>query len=160
WAAAAGGGQAPIDLGAASYRELDDVRAHARELGLPWWTVSPFGLDEELLGGGGRTVPASAVEGYRGDVEKAVADLRGWLASGHRVVVSPPAHGPAQRMVEVLAEHDVAARLVEPDDDVSLATGLVTVTCSTLAHGFVDDGLGLALVTGDDLSGQRGATRD
>ena len=27
WAAAAGGGKAPIDLGAASYRELDDVRA-------------------------------------------------------------------------------------------------------------------------------------
>ena len=51
WAAAAGGGKAPIDLGAASYRELDDVRAHARELGLPWWTVSPFGLDDELLRG-------------------------------------------------------------------------------------------------------------
>ncbi|MBV9830085.1 MAG: transcription-repair coupling factor, partial [Marmoricola sp.] len=29
WAAAAGGGEAPIDLGAASYRELGDVRAHA-----------------------------------------------------------------------------------------------------------------------------------
>ncbi len=160
WAAAAGGGQAPIDLGAASYRELDDVRAHAREIGLPWWTVSPFGLDDELLGGEGRTVAASAVEGYRGDFERAVTDLRGWLAAGHRVVVSHPGHGPAQRMVEVLAEHDVAARLVEPDADVPLETGIVTVTCATLAHGFVDDDLGLALVTGDDLSGQRGATRD
>ena len=63
-------------------------------------------------------------------------------------------------MVEVLAEHDVAARLVEPDADVPPETGIVTVTCATLAHGFVDDDLGLALVTGDDLSGQRGATRD
>ncbi len=160
WAAAAGGGQAPIDLGAASYRELDDVRAHAREVGLAWWTVSPFGLDDELLGGESRNVAASAVEGYRGDVERAVTDLRGWLAAGHRVVVSHPGHGPAQRMVEVLAEHDVAARLVEPDADVPLEAGIVTVTCATLAHGFVDDGLGLALVTGDDLSGQRGATRD
>ncbi|MFZ2016944.1 MAG: transcription-repair coupling factor [Nocardioides sp.] len=160
WAAAAGGGQAPIDLGAASYRELDDVRAHAREVGLAWWTVSPFGLDDELLGGESRNVAASAVEGYRGDVERAVTDLRGWLAAGHRVVVSHPGHGPAKRMVEVLAEHDVAARLVEPDADVPLEAGIVTVTCATLAHGFVDDGLGLALVTGDDLSGQRGATRD
>ncbi len=50
WAAAAGGGTAPIDLGAASYRELDDVLAHARELGRSWWTVSPFGLDEEITG--------------------------------------------------------------------------------------------------------------
>ena len=31
WAAAAGGGQAPIDLQAASYRELADVRSHALE---------------------------------------------------------------------------------------------------------------------------------
>ena len=56
WAAAAGGGTAPIDLGAASYRELDDVRAHARELGMPWWTVSPFGLDAELTEGAARGV--------------------------------------------------------------------------------------------------------
>ncbi|MGC4110271.1 MAG: transcription-repair coupling factor [Nocardioides sp.] len=159
WAAAAGGGTAPIDLGAASYHELDDVLAHTRDLGRPWWTVSPFGLDDELLDGSGRTVAASPVEGYRGDIERAVADLRGWLADGHRVVVVHPAHGPAQRMVEVLAEHDVAARLVEPDD-LTLERGLVTVTCGALAHGFVADAAGLVLLTGDDLSGQRGATRD
>ncbi|HEX3931475.1 MAG TPA: transcription-repair coupling factor [Nocardioides sp.] len=159
WAAAAGGGVAPIDLGAASYRELDDVLAHARELGIPWWTVSPFGLDEELLDGAGRTVGAVPVEGYRGDVERAVSDVRGWLAEGRRVVVVHPAHGPAQRMVEVLAEHDVAARLVEPDD-LTLDPAVVTVTCGALAHGFVAAGVGLVVLTGDDLSGQRGATRD
>ncbi len=162
WAAAAGGGTAPIDLGAASYRELDDVTAHARELGQPWWTVSPFGLDEELLASGdrtGRTVAASPVEGYRGDVERLVGDLQGWLGDGHRVLVVHPGHGPAQRMVEILAEHDVAARLVEPGD-VSLDRGVVTVTTGTLAHGFVADGLGLVLLTGEDLAGQRGPTRD
>jgi transcription-repair coupling factor (superfamily II helicase) len=163
WAAAAGGGTAPIDLGAASYRELDDVLAHARELGRSWWTVSPFGLDEELVGGadgGGRTVAATPVDGYRGDIERAVADLRGWLSDGARVIVTHPGHGPAQRMVEVLAEHDVPARLVEPDSDVEPEPHVVTVTCSTLTHGFVADGLGLVLLTGDDLAGQRGATRD
>jgi transcription-repair coupling factor (superfamily II helicase) len=157
WAAAAGGGTAPIDLGAASYRELDDVLAHTRELGRPWWTVSPFGLDEEL-GSGGRSVAATPVDGYRGDLERAVADLRGWLADGARVVVTHPGHGPAERMVEVLAEHDVPARLVEPDADVEPEPHVVTVTCATFAHGFVADGL--VLLTGDDLSGQRGATRD
>jgi transcription-repair coupling factor (superfamily II helicase) len=160
WAAAAGGGTAPIDLGAASYRDLDDVLAHARERGLSWWTVSPFGLDEELVGEGGRTVAASPVDGYRGDIERAVADLRGWLSDGARVVVTHPGHGPAERMVEVLAEHDVPARLVEPGSDVEPEPHVVTVTCATLRHGFVADGLGLVLLTGDDLSGQRGATRD
>ena len=44
WAAAAGGGQAPVDLGAAAYRTLGDVRTHALARGLRWWSVSPFGL--------------------------------------------------------------------------------------------------------------------
>ncbi len=160
WAAAAGGGTAPIDLGAASYRELDDVRAHTRELGMPWWTVSPFGLDAELTEGAAQGVGAEPIEGYRGDLERAVADIRGWLAAGHRVVVVHPGHGPAQRMVEVLADHDVAARLVEPDDDAPLEPGLVTVTTATLAHGFVDASVGLVLLTGDDVSGQRSSGRD
>ncbi len=160
WAAAAGGGTAPIDLGAASYRDLDDVRAHSRELGMPWWTVSPFGLDAETSEGAAQGVGAVPIEGYRGDLERAVADLRGWLADGLRVVVVHPGHGPAQRMVEVLGDHDVAARLVEPDDDSPLEPGLVTVTTATLAHGFVDRAVGLVLVTGDDLSGQRSTTRD
>jgi transcription-repair coupling factor (superfamily II helicase) len=162
WAAAAGGGTAPIDLGAASYRDLDDVTAHTRELGRPWWTVSPFGLDAELLAAddrAGRVVAATPIDGYRGDVERAVADLRGWLADGYRVLVVHPAHGPAQRMVEVLGEHDVAARLQAPDRVVPEA-GVVTVATGTLAHGFVADGLGIVLVTGEDLAGQRGATRD
>ena len=160
WAAAAGGGTAPIDLGAASYRKLDDVRAHSRELGMPWWTVSPFGLDSELTEGAAHGVGAVPIEGYRGDLGRAVADIRGWLADGHRVVVVHPGHGPAQRMVEVLGDHDVAARLVEPDDHGALEPGLVTVTTATLAHGFVDASVGLVLLTGDDLSGQRSATRD
>jgi transcription-repair coupling factor (superfamily II helicase) len=160
WAAAAGGGTAPIDLGAASYRDLDDVRDHSRGLGSPWWTISPFGLDDELHDRATLTLAAGPVEGYRGDLERAVADLRGWLVDGHRVLVVHLGHGPAQRMVEVLGEHDVAARLVEPGDDAPLDAGIVSVTTGTLSHGFVDAAHGLVLVTGDDLSGQRAATRD
>src|SRR4051812_39969996 len=44
WAAAAVGGQAPIDVGAAAFKTLADVRSHAATLKQPWWTVSPFGL--------------------------------------------------------------------------------------------------------------------
>ncbi|MGW0505272.1 transcription-repair coupling factor [Micromonospora sp. NPDC003241] len=48
WAAAAVGGQAPIDLGAAAFRTLADVRATAATLRRPWWTLSPFGLADDL----------------------------------------------------------------------------------------------------------------
>nr|WP_183341692.1 transcription-repair coupling factor [Microlunatus antarcticus] len=42
WAAAAGGGKAPIDLGESSYRPLAEVRSAALARGLSWWTLSPF----------------------------------------------------------------------------------------------------------------------
>src|SRR3546814_16061257 len=46
WAAAASGGVAPIDLGAASYKSLGEVREHTIGRGLAWWSISPFGLDD------------------------------------------------------------------------------------------------------------------
>src|SRR5690606_18885127 len=45
WAAAASGGAAPIDLGAASYREMGEVREHSLARGLAWWSISPFGIE-------------------------------------------------------------------------------------------------------------------
>ncbi|HEY2551809.1 MAG TPA: transcription-repair coupling factor [Streptosporangiaceae bacterium] len=42
WVNAAAGGQVPIDLGAAAFRPVEEVRAAAAGLGVSWWTVSPF----------------------------------------------------------------------------------------------------------------------
>ena len=49
------------------------------------------------------------VETYRGDTERAVAQLGGWVADEWRVVVVTEGHGLAKRVVELLGEHDVAA---------------------------------------------------
>jgi transcription-repair coupling factor (superfamily II helicase) len=171
WAAAASGGEAPIDLGAASYRALGDVRAHALAAGQSWWTVSPFGLadDAESLvpdlddtDGSGvptRTLPMQGADAYRGDVDRAFADLARWRSEGYRAVVVHPGHGPAQRTVEALGERDVAARLVDVLDEAP-TTDVVTVACGSLTHGFVDDANKLVLLTGEDISGQRASTRD
>ena len=192
WAAAASGGSAPIDLGAASYRTLADVREHSLEGGRPWWTVSPFGLDPGAGGDGEqvvrdetgqvvhvdvdvtvgavatRALAAGPVEAYRGDVDRAMKDLDRWRSDGYRVVVVHPGHGPAQRMVEALAEAEVPARLVEPVSTGSTTgggedlwqVGVVTVTCGALTQGFVDETHRLVLLTGEDVSGQRTSTRD
>ncbi len=169
WAAAASGGESPIDLGAASYRALGDVRAHALAAGQSWWTVSPFGLaddtealladDERHAGVPTRTLPMQAADAYRGDVDRAFADLARWRAEGFRTVVVHPGHGPAQRTVEALGERDVAARLVDLLEDAP-ATDVVTVACGALTHGFVDETNRLVLLTGEDISGQRASTRD
>jgi transcription-repair coupling factor (superfamily II helicase) len=77
WATAAVGGAAPVDLGAAAYRTLVDVREHAGSLGLPWWTVSPFTADEDLEDDA-VVLAAQPPPAYRGEVERAIADLRDW----------------------------------------------------------------------------------
>jgi transcription-repair coupling factor (superfamily II helicase) len=181
WAAAAGGGQAPIDLGAASYRTLADVRALSLAQGKPWWSVSPFGLDPdaspeqplrdvlgEIVSSGvdveagaveSRAVAVRSVDAYRGDMERAITDIKAWLHDNSRVVLVHEGHGPAQRLVEVLREHDVPVRYTESLDG-EPERGLVHVTTATLEHGFVDEDLCLAVLTGDDLTGQRASTKD
>ena len=155
WAAAAGGGTAPIDLGAASYREIGDVREHALARDTPWWTVSPFGLDDETSDV--RDLAARPVDPYRGDVERAVADVESWRKDGYRVVVVFPGHGPAQRLVETMAEHDVPARFTE---EARGDSAVVEVTCGVLHHGFVAEARRLVVVAGDDISAQGASTRD
>ncbi|MGH3367371.1 MAG: transcription-repair coupling factor [Nocardioidaceae bacterium] len=201
WAVAAGGGKAPVDLAAAAYHSIGDVRTQALARGLAWWSTSPFGLDPDaqlavpVRTGPAGTPPAAAqsagippahteendrlsvdvdldagnvvtrsldigqAESYRGDTERAIADVRSWLKDGHRVVLVSEGHGPAQRLVEVLGEHDVPARLdeqllTEPTPDV------VHVTQGSLAHGFVARTVALAVLTGEDLAGQRASTKD
>ncbi|HET9650522.1 MAG TPA: transcription-repair coupling factor [Microlunatus sp.] len=54
WAAAAGGGKAPIDLGASAYQPLADVRRIALDHGLGWWTLSPFSAGPDGAGAPGQ----------------------------------------------------------------------------------------------------------
>ncbi len=91
-----------------------------------------------------------------------MVDIQRWLSDGWRVAVLHPGLGPAKRMVEVLGEHDVAARLVEHEqgDLLDHRDGVVVVTTGGLQHGLVHEGLRLAILTGDDLSGQKASTRD
>ncbi|MGZ4597314.1 MAG: transcription-repair coupling factor, partial [Actinomycetes bacterium] len=164
WANAAAGAATPIDLGAAAYRSLADVRALASAGGVPWWTFSPFVLDDpdaeradEASGVVAQTsvVGARAIDGYRGDTARALADIKGWTGDGWRIVLVTEGHGPAERMVEVLRGEDVAARL-DPTIDVAPEVSVVHVTCGGLERGFVSDGLRLAVLTETDLLGQVG----
>jgi transcription-repair coupling factor (superfamily II helicase) len=166
WAAAASGGESPIDLGAASLRTLDDVRAATLAQDKAWWSIGPFGLgaDESgetgglLTGAAAVEVDAHAVEPYRGDVEKAVADIRGQLRT-HAVVVVHQGHGPAHRIVEVLGDHDVPARYVEEIRSApEPGEGVVLVAQGCLDLGLTTDRL--VLLTGEDISGQAASTRD
>ncbi|MFJ1587493.1 transcription-repair coupling factor [Streptomyces sp. NPDC088197] len=159
WAASAGGGEAPIDLGAASLWSIADVRDRARELGVPWWSVSPFAADEaDDLAADTLKLGMHAPELYRGDTARALADTKGWLADGWRTVYVTEGQGPAARVVEVLGGEGIAARLdIELAD---LAASVVHVATGSIEHGFIDPALKLAVLTETDLSGQRSSTKD
>ncbi|MFE9647028.1 transcription-repair coupling factor [Streptomyces sp. NPDC006365] len=150
-------GEAPIDVGAASLWSIADVRDRARELGMMWWSVSPFAADEE---GDADTLKLGmhAPEAYRGDTARALADTKGWLADGWRAVFVTEGHGPAARTVEVLGGEGIAARL--ESDLGGLAPSVVQVACGSIEYGFVDTALKLAVLTETDLTGQRAAGKE
>ena len=174
WANAAAGNAVPIDLqgvlGTASFWTLADLRAHAQEIGMPWWDLGPFVADEELaeamsLEDGDRAplVNTGLEEAprYRGSTPEAVADLRGWVEDGWRVVVVTEGPGLARRVAEVLAGENVPARL---DADLTdLTEGVVHLTSGSVGSGFLAPAGKFALVTETDLTGtpgQGGSTKD
>ncbi|MBW9210790.1 transcription-repair coupling factor [Mumia sp. zg.B21] len=170
WAAAAGGGKAPVDLGAAAFWSLADVRQHTLGSGRAWWSTSPFLLDDDRptaetgepdefarIDVDGVNLPFVATPSYRGEVERSLVDLKGWLSDGTRVALVTPGEGQAARSVEVLGEHDIPARfhpMVTVDD---LTPHVVHVMCGDIDHGLVAEGIGLVVLTQDDIVGQTAA---
>jgi len=172
WANAAVGNETPIDLDAAAYASVAEVRERALANGLAWWTLSPFVADEELAqsdagaGDGHRDESASVlttaiepVEEYRGDTERALADVARWLADGWRVVLVTEGHGPAERLVERLSDAGLAARLV-PSIVAAPDAWVVHVVTGLVEHGFVAPGQRLVVLTESDLVGQKSSTKD
>ncbi|WUH97533.1 transcription-repair coupling factor [Spirillospora sp. NBC_00431] len=153
WVNAAAGGEAPIDLGAAAFRSLEEVRAHSTELGLPRWSVTALTPEGEALNLG-----VQPAEAYRGDTMRVVGDLKGWIDGGWRVVMVTAGHGPAERLVQLVGEEGVGARLADlegPPDP-----SLVTVSTGLLESGFTWESVKLAVLTETDLSGQKSSTKD
>lgn len=183
WSAAVAGASTPVDLSAASFASYADTRELALARRLGWWTMSVFTaapadeppddgagpvapaaagpVDEPAaVPGGSLVVGARAVHGYRGDVARAVADLRDLQQQAWRLVLVTEGHGPAARMVEQLGAADVPARLVGEVDEPP-EPGVVTVTAAPVSSGFVAPELRVALLTESDLTGRAGtSTRD
>jgi len=175
WVNAAAGGAAPIDLGASAFQPIARIRAAAAALGLPWWTIAPFGVTDAgpagdgagergadrypglatQEAGSGNHVPfrinASLSPAYRGDAARMLDDVRDWLADSWRVVLVTEGHGPAQRLAEMLRGEGIGARL----EDLAGAPepGVPYVTTACIGNGFVWPAVRLVLLTESDLVG-------
>ncbi|GGP59674.1 transcription-repair coupling factor [Saccharothrix coeruleofusca] len=153
WMAAAGGGKAPIDLGASAYRGLDEVADAARAAGRPWWTLSQLTTE----GADVLRLEFKHVEAYQGDIDRAFADLRAHTSSGGTAVLVVPGAGTAQRAAEQLRDAEVPAGCVDALTEVPEA-GKVTVVRGALEDGFALPELALVVLTETDLTGGRGGT--
>jgi len=170
WVTAAAGGEAPIDLGAAAFQPLPEVRAAARHLGIAWWTVTPFSSAETSAAEGAEEadpdqgervsllMQAAPVPGYRGETARALADVRHWLADGWRVVLVTEGHGPAQRLAETLRGEEIGARLGDLDQPPEPSVPYVST--GLIGQGFTWPSIRLAVLTEEDLAGQRTASKD
>jgi transcription-repair coupling factor (superfamily II helicase) len=181
WAAAAAGGKAPVDLGAAAFKTLAEVRLVAAGLGQPWWSLSPFGVveaapvkatdpwDEPWLEGAdvlpdvspdtGRTLVLGAQPAplYHGESGRLGDDLKRWSSEGWRTALVFEGHGPANRAAELLRDAGLGVRVVERIETAPEA-GEILITVGGMEHGFLDERGRLAVITGADVSGGRGAS--
>ncbi len=159
WLAAAGSeAQAPIDVGASAYQDLDEVAEHALAAGRRWWTLTPFGTAEDPDEQDVIRPGLQAPESYKGELPRALDDLRAHTAAGGAAVLLLAGAGTAQRAVEQLGEADVPARLVPDGLTGPPENGLVSVTCGRLTEGFTAPGLALTVLTEADLTGNRVST--
>lgn len=91
----------------------------------------------------------------RGDGEQLVAQINTLRSRGMAVVLCPSTEAGAERLLEVLVEHDLEARLCT---QASGKPGLEVVV-APLGQGAILPELGIALISESDLSGRRVAHR-
>ncbi|WP_167147218.1 transcription-repair coupling factor [Actinomyces sp. ZJ308] len=191
WTSAASGGTVPVDLSAAAFAHLAEARALAMSTNRGWWSFTALAAGPETT-----RLPLSDPRTYRGELDRAVADLGQWARQGWTVVVATDGPGPGRRMAQLLGDGDVPARIVDqlsevgelgrdgdwaPDeaapsevtdgvDSVDSAAdgpgggavpgpgdGVVRVTQASAGHGFLAEGLRLALIAESDLTGRASA---
>jgi transcription-repair coupling factor (superfamily II helicase) len=164
WAAAAGGGQSPIDLGASAYWTLADVRLHALERGLGWWSLSPFGVGDDSPEAQfdadsvhSRNLAVAPSESFRGDTDAATRHIAARVADGWRVVLAVEGRGLAQRLVELLGEAGIRAAVGELEE--APEPGSVTVVLSSALAGWRADGPRIEVITAAELTGQTSVDR-
>ncbi|RUP01401.1 MAG: transcription-repair coupling factor [Mycobacterium sp.] len=153
WSVAALGTDAPVDveqLGGSGFAELDEAQEAARRAGHPWWTLSQLS-DESAVELDIRSAPSA--RGHQHDIDGIFAMLRAHVSTGGYAAMVAPGTGTAHRMVERLAESDIAAAMLEPGQPPK--PGVVGVLRGPLHEGVVVPGANLVVITEADLTGSR-----
>ncbi|WP_067781957.1 transcription-repair coupling factor [Actinomyces vulturis] len=154
WTNAASGGHVPVDLSGAAFASLAQTRARALADGNGWWSLASFGLSDADI-----SLPLREPQGYRGALDRAVADIRALMKTGWKVVVATDGPGPGRRLAQLFTDGDVPSTIVANVDDLSdIDDGVVAITTASAGHGFVLDDQQIALIAESDLTGRASST--
>lgn len=143
WAAAAAGGELPIEVDNASFWTLEKVQELAQQHNLAWWELG--GLAGETL----NQMALREVKNFSGKVEAAFQELREKTRAQWQIVLSVESKGLGKRLFEQLAEAEIPARLVK--DLGEITPGIVHIVLAPGHTGWVAETNRFALITGDDL---------
>jgi transcription-repair coupling factor (superfamily II helicase) len=150
WSAATAGAAAPIDLQASldtgDFLTVSALRAEARPR--TWWTVSPFDADDEVTRLDGRPIPS-----FAGSAEGAVGHVVSLVKSEWSVAVAAAGAGLVDRAAQVLAEREVAARVVDavPSDP---EPGVAYLVTASVEAGFEQEEARFAVLSEAEFYGR------
>ena len=184
WTSAASGGRAPVDLSAAAFAPLGQARALALSTGRGWWSLTSLKAGPDALelplrdprGYAGRLdeavadLGALAREGWSvvvaTDGPGPARRMASLLSDGGvpaRIVTHLDEPADLGRDADWTAPADAAGDTDSVDADGTAGSGrgpgdgVVRVTRAGTGHGFVAEGLRLALIAESDLTGRAGA---
>lgn len=147
WSSAAAGGSVPIQVDEASFSTIEVTRERARRGGHAWWTLGGFATDSSLELG------LREPQKFAGKVDDAVASLGNLVRSGFTIVLTVEGAGLGKRLVDVMSDADVPARICD-SLDTPPTPGIVHIVTAPIATGFINDRSRLAVVGAQDLLGR------
>ncbi|HEV7565739.1 MAG TPA: transcription-repair coupling factor [Microbacteriaceae bacterium] len=166
WSAATVGAAAPIDLASGDFLTLGALRDSAmfsrpgqKAPDHPWWTLSGFQADEvlpehrEIEEHLAVRIAAEAVPSFQGNVGGAIEHIAARLKDGWRVAVVAEGAGLVERAADVLAEQELAARLVE-EYPADAEPGVAYLLKASVEHGFEIPEAKIALVSESEFYGR------
>jgi transcription-repair coupling factor (superfamily II helicase) len=163
WSAATAGAEAPIDLDAGDFLTLGALRASAGDRA--WWTLSAFDSGgaaladapvEALVDAAGDYVriEASAVPSFAGQLGGAIDHVRELTRDGWTVAIAAQGTGLVERAADVLAEHEVAGRIIENYPAALPEPGIAYLLKASVEAGFEMPEIKLAVLSESEFYGR------
>ncbi|NDA81836.1 MAG: transcription-repair coupling factor [Actinobacteria bacterium] len=137
------------ELQRGGYLTLNEVVHRAKELGINSRSINLFGdVDDPTIEQFSEIVP------YKGDVDRLIKDLRGWLDKGQLIALVFRGSGLTERYQQLLSEADIPARRVT-NVDANRARDAVYLLTANLSNGFEDRQNRIILLAESDITGMK-----